>query len=165
MFHPLFISCSIVALGGSVKVDGEDVSVQELNDLYTGVKDFEEQMKEDLKKGDISEHKYKDTVERLDAIKATAKQALKENDRNVKATVSNHMTDGEQDKNAKKEAKGTLTVNKGRTLSGVPVTKDKNKLAGTPTKSPSSGVHKPTWKPSSKPVEHASKQGAALPKQ
>ena len=37
-------------------------------------------------------------------------------------------------------------------------------LASSPTKSPSSGVHKPTWKPSSKPVEHASKQGAALPK-
>ena len=27
-------------------------------------------------------------------------------------------------------------------------------LAGTPTKSPSSGLHKPTWKPSSKPAEH-----------
>ena len=72
------------------------------------------------------------------------------------------------------------------------------KKAGTPTKSPSSGLHKPTWKPSSKPnehrtlsavpvtkddadpchdglsprctpptskpVEHASKQGAALPR-
>ena len=37
-------------------------------------------------------------------------------------------------------------------------------LATSPTKSPSSGVHKPTWKPSSKPVEHASKQGAALPR-
>ena len=28
------------------------------------------------------------------------------------------------------------------------------KLAGAPTKSPSSGLHKPTWKPSSKPAEH-----------
>ena len=37
-------------------------------------------------------------------------------------------------------------------------------LASSPTKSPSSGLHKPTWKPSSKPVEHASKQGAALPR-
>ena len=27
-------------------------------------------------------------------------------------------------------------------------------LAGSPTKSPSSGLHKPTWKPSSKPNEH-----------
>ena len=27
--------------------------------------------------------------------------------------------------------------------------------AGAPTKSPSSGVHKPTWKPSSKPAEHS----------
>ena len=27
--------------------------------------------------------------------------------------------------------------------------------AGSPTKSPSSGVHKPTWKPSSKPAEHS----------
>ena len=27
-------------------------------------------------------------------------------------------------------------------------------LAGSPTKSPSSGLHKPTWKPSSKPAEH-----------
>ena len=27
--------------------------------------------------------------------------------------------------------------------------------AGVPTKSPSSGLHKPTWKPSSKPAEHA----------
>ena len=74
----------------------------------------------------------------------------------------------------------------------------KRSLAGSPTKSPSSGLHKPTWKPSSKPnehrtlaavkvtkddadpchdglsprctpptskpVEHASKQGAALPR-
>jgi len=179
---------SSAKLGGSVKVDGEDISVQELNDLYTGVKDFEKQIKGDLNKGDISEHKYTDTVERLEAIKATAKQALKENDRNVKETVSNHMTDGEQDKNAKKEAKGTLTANSGRKLSGV------SKSAGSPTKSPSSGLHKPTWKPSSKPaehrvlqkkdadpchdglsprctpptskpVEHASKQSAALPKQ
>ena len=31
------------------------------------------------------------------------------------------------------------------------------RLAGSPTKSPSSGLHKPTWRPSSKPVEHASK--------
>ena len=31
------------------------------------------------------------------------------------------------------------------------------KLAGSPTKSPSSGLHKPTWRPSSKPVEHSSK--------
>ena len=36
--------------------------------------------------------------------------------------------------------------------------------AASPTKSPSSGLHKPTWKPSAKPVEHASKQGAALPR-
>ena len=41
----------------------------------------------------------------------------------------------------------------------------RRKLAGTPTKSPSSGLHKPTWRPSSKPVEHASKQSAALPRQ
>ena len=27
-------------------------------------------------------------------------------------------------------------------------------LAGSPTKSPSTGLHKPTWKPSSKPAEH-----------
>ena len=27
-------------------------------------------------------------------------------------------------------------------------------LAGSPTKSPSSGLHKPTWRPSSKPAEH-----------
>ena len=60
-------------------------------------------------------------------------------------------------------------------------------LAGSPTKSPSSGLHKPTWKPSSKPNEHrklggktdkpseksktnkpaekATNQGAALPRQ
>ena len=30
-------------------------------------------------------------------------------------------------------------------------------LGGSPTKSPSSGLHKPTWKPSSKPAEHSSK--------
>ena len=62
-----------------------------------------------------------------------------------------------------------------RQLSAVPVTKDDadpchdglsprctppttkpvehRSLAGTPTKSPSSGLHKPTWAPSSKPVE------------
>ena len=45
-----------------------------------------------------------------------------------------------------------------RTLSGQP------KYDAVPTKSPSSGLHKPTWKPSAKPVENASKQGAALPK-
>ena len=28
------------------------------------------------------------------------------------------------------------------------------KLGGSPTKSPSSGLHKPTWRPSSKPAEH-----------
>ena len=39
-------------------------------------------------------------------------------------------------------------------------------LVSSPTKSPSAGLHKPTWKPSSKPVEHASKTvGAALPRQ
>jgi len=32
-------------------------------------------------------------------------------------------------------------------------------LAGSPTKSPSSGLHKPTWKPSSKPNEHRSLSG------
>ena len=40
-------------------------------------------------------------------------------------------------------------------------------LASSPTKSPSSGLHKPTWKPSSKPVEHVASKttvGAALPK-
>ena len=31
---------------------------------------------------------------------------------------------------------------------------DHRSLAGSPTKSPSSGLHKPTWKPSSKPAEH-----------
>jgi hypothetical protein len=30
---------------------------------------------------------------------------------------------------------------------------DARMLAGTPSKSPSSGLHKPTWKPSSKPNE------------
>ena len=35
------------------------------------------------------------------------------------------------------------------------------KLAGSPTKSPSSGLHKPTWKPSSKPNEHRTLQTAA----
>ena len=73
-----------VPSGGSVKVDGEDVSVQELSDLYTGIKDLEKEIKSDYSKGDLSQHKYSDTVERLEAIKATAKQALKENDRNVK---------------------------------------------------------------------------------
>ena len=34
-------------------------------------------------------------------------------------------------------------------------------LAGSPTKSPSSGLHKPTWKPSSKPNEHRTLQNAA----
>ena len=32
-------------------------------------------------------------------------------------------------------------------------------LAGSPTKSPSSGLHKPTWKPSSKPNEHRKLSG------
>ena len=45
-----------------------------------------------------------------------------------------------------------------RTLSGQP------KYDAVPSKSPSAGLHKPTWKPTGKPVEHASKQGAALPK-
>ena len=31
---------------------------------------------------------------------------------------------------------------------------ERRNLAGSPTKSPSSGLHKPTWKPSSKPAEH-----------
>ena len=117
-------------------------------------------------------------MERLDAIKATAKEALRENDRNVQVTKStSHMTDGVQDKNAKKESKGTLTANKGRKLAAAgPKDKDAadpchdglsprctpptskpvehRSLAGSPTKSPSSGLHKPTWKPSSKPVEH-----------
>ena len=125
---------------------------------------------------------------RLEAIKDTAKDALRENERNVQVVKSNHMTDGVQDKNAKKEAKGKLDANKGRklaasptkspssglhkptwkpsskpaehrTLSGVP------KGDANPSKSPSAGLHKPTWKPSAKPAEHASKQGAALPRQ
>ena len=52
-------SSSSAKLGGSVKVDGEDVSVQELNDLYTGIKDFEKQIKTDLKKDKISASKYR----------------------------------------------------------------------------------------------------------
>ena len=35
------------------------------------------------------------------------------------------------------------------------------RLAGSPTKSPSSGLHKPTWKPSSKPNEHRALKSAA----
>ena len=68
-----------------------------------------------------------------------------------------------------------------RVLSAVPVTKDEKadpchdglsprctpptskpvehrSLAGSPTKSPSSGLHKPTWKPSSKPAESAKEE-------
>ena len=33
-------------------------------------------------------------------------------------------------------------------------------LAGSPTKSPSSGLHKPTWRPSSKPAEHRKLAGS-----
>jgi len=34
------------------------------------------------------------------------------------------------------------------------------RLAGSPTKSPSSGLHKPTWRPSSKPNEHRNLAGS-----
>ena len=36
----------------------------------------------------------------------------------------------------------------------------RRKLAGSPTKSPSTGMHKPTWKPSSKPAEHRQLAGS-----
>ena len=93
----------------------------------------------------------------------------------IPLAVSNHMTDGVQDKNAKKEAKGKLTANEGRKLAAGPKDEkadpchdglsprctpptskpvEHRSLAGSPTKSPSSGLHKPTWKPSSKPAEH-----------
>ena len=52
------------------------------------------------------------------------------------------------DKKAREEAESTgATVHSwdGETRRG---------LAGSPTKSPSSGLHKPTWRPSSKPNEH-----------
>ena len=53
------------------------------------------------------------------------------------------------DKKAREEAESTgATVH---TWNGE--TRQRN-LAGSPTKSPSSGLHKPTWKPSSKPNEH-----------
>ena len=52
------------------------------------------------------------------------------------------------DKKAREEAESTgATVH---TWSG----ETRRGLAGSPTKSPSSGLHKPTWKPSSKPNEH-----------
>jgi len=38
--------------------------------------------------------------------------------------------------------------------------KVRRSLAGSPTKSPSSGLHKPTWKPSSKPNEHRDLQSS-----
>ena len=38
--------------------------------------------------------------------------------------------------------------------------KGHRQLAGSPTKSPSSGLHKPTWKPSSKPNEHRELAGS-----
>ena len=34
-------------------------------------------------------------------------------------------------------------------------------MAGSPTKSPSSGLHKPTWRPSAKPAEHRALKSAA----
>ena len=39
--------------------------------------------------------------------------------------------------------------------------KVRRSLAGSPTKSPSSGLHKPTWKPSSKPNEHRDLQSSS----
>ena len=59
------------------------------------------------------------------------------------------------DKKAREEAESTgVTVHtwNGETRRG---------LAGSPTKSPSSGLHKPTWRPSSKPAEHRSLKSAA----
>ena len=41
------------------------------------------------------------------------------------------------------------------------IEKEHRRLAGSPTKSPSSGLHKPTWKPSSKPAEHRNLKSAA----
>ena len=52
------------------------------------------------------------------------------------------------DKKAREEAEATgATVH---TWNG----ETRRNLAGSPTKSPSSGLHKPTWRPSSKPAEH-----------
>ena len=60
-------------------------------------------------------------------------------------------------KESKNSAHTDGEIEKRRALSGY--------AAANPTKSPSAGLHKPTWKPSAKPAEHASKQGAALPRQ
>ena len=49
-----------------------------------------------------------------------------------------------------------------RSLTGyIPSSSTENliKTVGNPTKSPSSGMHKPTWKPSSKPAEHRELEG------
>ena len=86
---------------------------------------------------------------------------------------------GKTNKPAEHASKSDVGAALPRALSAVPVTKDdvdpchdglsprctpptskpvehnvKRSLAGSPTKSPSSGLHKPTWKPSSKPNEH-----------
>ena len=47
-----------------------------------------------------------------------------------------------------KDTENRHTENAARSLSGAP------KSASNPTKSPSTGMHKPTWRPSSKPAEH-----------
>ncbi len=40
---------------------------------------------------------------------------------------------------------------------------DHRQLTGSPTKSPSTGLHKPTWKPSSKPAEHRQLSSTSKP--
>ena len=60
------------------------------------------------------------------------------------------MEDNRTDRKVAKKAKAEAE----ESLASARPSKDSRKLAGSPTKSPSSGLHKPTWKPSSKPNEH-----------
>ena len=71
--------------------------------------------------------------------------------------------EGEKDLNAARDPKAAQGAGKvpppsvlqtAKTILSPPAHRG---LGGSPTKSPSSGLHKPTWKPSSKPAEHSSK--------
>ena len=65
------------------------------------------------------------------------------------AKVASSSSSSSSSSSASKTATTTASSKK-----GVDYTKSHRALAGSPTKSPSTGMHKPTWKPSSKPAEH-----------
>ena len=147
----------------STRSDSTEQADTQAKQIANKAKQMEEKLEAKVEKMEVKVEKVQAKVEKVKEEAHAEKPAYEE----IVAPVQNKATEKAAQEVAKAVAQASMTVAKpAPRAAGAPLMSaakplmtssgKSSKSGGIPSKSPSSGIHKPTWKPSSKPAEHHS---------